>query len=124
MPSRLKAVIVAEDEYFIRLLAADALTDRGIEVLEASNAEHAIKLLEIHAQNVGVLFTDIHMNGQMNGLQLAQYVTLRWPWIVFLVTSGLTVPALHELPKGGRYLAKPYDPAHAVKHVRELLGAE
>ena len=117
-----QVVVVAEDELFIRILASDALIDAGFTVIQAQHAEHALNLLETHAQTVGVLFTDIHMSGTMDGLQLARHATGRWPWIAVLLTSGLAAPAAHELPEGGRFLPKPYNPAHAVRHIRELIG--
>lgn len=112
-------VMVAEDETLIRLDAVDALTDAGFEVLEAAAACEALEGLE---QNPGitVLFTDINMPGDMDGLALARHVRDRWPGIGVLVTSGKIRPGGGELPPGCRFLPKPYSREHILCHVRSL----
>jgi two-component system, response regulator PdtaR len=70
-----KVIMVVEDEFLIRVLTSDVLTDVGFDVIQAGHAEQAISLLKTHAEFVGVLFTDIHMPGCMDGLQLAHHAT-------------------------------------------------
>lgn len=55
-------VLVVEDEVLIRLLIADELRNQGIHVLEASNADEALTILESEL-SIEVLFTDIRMPG-------------------------------------------------------------
>jgi two-component system, response regulator PdtaR len=61
-----------------------------------------------------VVFTDIHMPGSMDGLKLAYAVRDRWPPIKIIVTSGRDRIGPRDLPEGGRFFAKPYDPG-AIK---------
>ncbi len=116
-------VVVAEDEALIRMMAVDALTGAGFVVIEAGHAAGALAVLASQSNGVHVLFTDIHMPGPMNGLELAHHVHNRWPWIAVIMASGKARPLAAELPDGSRFLSKPYDPVHIVKHVRELVAA-
>ena len=116
-----RVVIVAEDEAVIRMVTADVLTDAGFCVLEAEHAAEALSHLHLRAGEIHGLFTDVDMPGEMNGLELAHHVSATWPWVVLLVTSGKPNPATECLPKGSRFLPKPYDFNHVVQHVREMI---
>jgi two-component system, response regulator PdtaR len=115
-----KTVVVAEDESVIRLLVADAMTDAGFNVLEAGHAEEALHHLQTQFATIHLLFTDIHMPGEMTGLALAHYVQETWPHIALLIASG-ELPA-KELPAGSLFLTKPYETRRAVAHARALTG--
>ncbi len=104
----------------IRMVAVEVLTVAGLVVIEAAHAEEALAALETQAADVHVLFTDIHMPGSMNGLELAHHTRHHWPWIALLISSGRVRPELIEMPPGSRFLAKPYDPNHMLTHIREL----
>jgi CheY-like chemotaxis protein len=100
-------VLVAEDDVLIRMIAVDALTEAGFAVIDVGHAEHALNVLSNQGDDVRALFTDIHMPGSMNGLELAHHVHGHWPWIVLLVASGEASLAAEELPAGSRFLRKP-----------------
>jgi CheY-like chemotaxis protein len=122
MSDRPKIVVVAEDETLIRMLAVDVLIDAGFAVIEAGHADDALAILNSQATDIHVLFTDIHMPGSMDGLELAHHTRRHWPWIALLVASGKGKPSFAELPPGSRFLSKPYEPSHVVAHVRELIA--
>jgi two-component system, response regulator PdtaR len=119
-PDPQPVVLVAEDEELIRLWAADVLQESGFSVLEASNAEGALRVLEARPE-VRLLFTDIHMPGAFDGMELARRVHDRWPHVQLVVTSGKIAPRPAEIPDDGRFLAKPYRAEQLVWHVQELL---
>ncbi len=116
-------VLVAEDEPLIRSVAIEALTDAGFVVVEARHAEDALGILAAQNDGVHVLFTDVHMPGAMDGLELAHHTREHWPWIAVLVASGYARPKRDEIPAGSRFLAKPYSLDAMVSHIRELVGA-
>ena len=66
-------VIVVEDETIVRMDIVMSLEDEGFLVLEASNADEAIGLLDTHPE-IRLMFTDIDMPGSMDGLKLAEAV--------------------------------------------------
>jgi DNA-binding NtrC family response regulator len=113
-----KTVVVAEDEPLLRLLVAGAMTDAGFDVLEAEHAEEALHHLHSRFATIHLLFTDIHMPGEMTGVALACYVQATWPHIALLITSG-ELPA-GELPAGSVFLRKPYETEHVVAHAHAL----
>ena len=104
------AVLIVEDEPLVRLCAVQTIEAAGYEVIEAANADEAIAILESR-RDIRVIFTDIHMPGSMDGLKLAHAVRHRWPPIKIIVTSGRDQIEPRDLPDGGRFFAKPYDPA-------------
>ena len=115
-----KTIVVADDEPLVRLLVAGALTDAGFDVLEAGHAEEALRHLHSQFASIHLLFTDIHMPGEMTGLELACFVRETWPHIALLITSG-QLPT-EELPAGSVFLTKPYETEHVVAHAHSLIG--
>jgi CheY-like chemotaxis protein len=114
-------ILVVEDEAIIRMGAVQMLEDAGFAVVEASNASDAMAILE-NRNDVRAVFTDVNMPGTLDGLRLARMVRGRWPPIHLIVTSGLLSLNDDELPTGGRFIRKPYDPAHVIATLRDLLG--
>jgi CheY-like chemotaxis protein len=117
--ARRPVVLIVEDEFLIRSHAAQIIEDAEVDVLEASNADEAISILEARS-DIAVLFTDIQMPGSMDGLKLAAAVKGRWPPIKIVATSGFVNVRPNDLPEGGRFLAKPYHPAQLMATLREL----
>jgi DNA-binding NtrC family response regulator len=114
------AVLVVEDETLIRLWAADLLQEDGFLVLEAKNADAALKLLE-DRPDVKLLFTDVQMPGSLNGMELAREVHARWPHILLVITSGRERPTRADIPNDGRFVAKPYTAEQLLGQVNDLL---
>jgi CheY-like chemotaxis protein len=112
-------VLVVEDEFLIRMHAAEMIAEAGFDVVEASNADEAVAVLEARL-DIAVVFTDVQMPGSMDGLKLARAVRDRWPPIHIVATSGLVDVRTGDLPEGGRFLAKPYSPAQIIGALREL----
>ena len=111
-------VLVVEDEDVIRTLAAEFMADTGFEVLEAPDADIAVRLLQTQASRVHVLFTDVIMPGPMDGLMLAHHTRHHWPWIDLVVTSGFVAGGLERLPADAQFFRKPYELAAIAEHIR------
>jgi CheY-like chemotaxis protein len=107
-----KVALVVDDEAFARLFAVQILLDQGYIVLEAADAEEGLEMLQCE-HDVAVLFTDISMPGDLDGLDLVDRARRDRPDISLVVTSGHAMPANHILPSGACFLAKPYT-AHAL----------
>lgn len=111
-------VLIVEDEAILRLELTGRLTDMGLSVLSADNADAAIALLDAHRE-IKVMFTDIKMPGSMDGVRLAHHARRRWPPIKIIVTSGMIDTDLKTLPADSIFLPKPYPPedlARALAH--------
>ena len=114
-------ILVVEDEAIIRMGAVQMLEEAGFAVVEAVNARDAVSILE-GRNDVRAIFTDINMPGSMDGMRLARMVRDRWPPIHLIVTSGRISPNDDDLPPGGKFIRKPYDPEHVVATIRGLLA--
>ncbi len=113
-------VLVVEDEALIRFTIADELRDAGFDVLEAPDADEAIRLLDANP-DIHLIFTDIDMPGSMDGLRLSRVVSERWPPVRIVITSGKRVPSAAALPEGSRFMPKPYTAAGVLDTVRTML---
>jgi len=67
------SVLLVDDEISVRKVAARALRDTGCRVVQASSGEEALRLMEVDAEDVAVVVTDVVMPG-MGGLNLAYSV--------------------------------------------------
>jgi CheY-like chemotaxis protein len=109
-------VLLVEDEPLVRLVVADVLIDADFRVIEAVNAAEALTVLEAGVE-VDVLLTDVEMPSGINGYELAQLVSGRWPDIEILITSGREWPQQGDLPAGAAFLAKPCPNETLVSYV-------
>ena len=121
--SKTPVVLIVEDEPLVRLDAIRSIENAGFEVIEAANADEAIRVLE-NRSDIRVVFTDIHMPGSMDGLKLAHAVRNRWPPIKIIVTSGRGQVSEQELPEGGRFIAKPYEATQVIDTIRDWTRRE
>ena len=115
-------VLVVEDETLIGLDIADCLAEAGFDTLEAANADQAIRTLE-NRPDIRLVLTDVNMPGNMNGLELAALVRLRWPPVKIIVISGRFVLNERDLPEGARFISKPYDRPRIARMVKEMMHA-
>jgi CheY-like chemotaxis protein len=112
-------VLLVEDEVLIRLMIAEVLRDRGMQVLEASSAEEALTVLE-SALPVHLLFTDIHLPGAMNGVALANLAHERYPHLKLIITSSQP-PVGDSGAVADTFIPKPYDLPAVIERVEALL---
>jgi len=117
-PQSIHRVLIVEDEPLIRWCTSEMVEDAGYAVIEAENADAALRILE-EQNDIDCIFTDVDMPGSMDGLALARAVRARWPSIRIIVTSGKRTPADDQLPPGGRFLAKPYRETDIVAALAE-----
>jgi DNA-binding NtrC family response regulator len=112
-----KVVLVVDDEVFARLLAVQIFLDQGFTVLEAEDARSAMAVLDRN-DDIGVLFTDISMPGEMDGLRLIDQVRQERPQIRCIVASGQLDPRREAIPGAAPFLAKPYTAYALMEAVR------
>ena len=114
-------VLMVEDEPVVRALGVTILEDAGYLVIEAETAAEALRALE-EGIEVHLVFTDIQMPGEFDGLELAHRINDRWPAIHLLIASGRGLEE-RTIPAKGRFLPKPYLAADMLRHVGELTAA-
>lgn len=116
-------VLLVEDEALIAEIIGEALTESGHSVHTVANAQDAITHLSNGAR-VDLLFTDINLPGDLDGVGLAERARAANPHLPILFASGRwwRLEELQKLPNAAT-LRKPYSPARACEAV-ELLLAE
>ena len=113
-PSTAPVVLIVENDVLLRLVTASNLRDAGFEVIEAANPAEALRVLD--RIPVDVLFSDIDMPGNMDGLALAQWVHRSHADTRIILTSGAArTPG--DVKEYASFLPKPY----AEKDVERLL---
>ena len=76
-----RTILIVEDEILVRMAAAEHLRVAGYSVLEATNATEAVRLI-VANRSIELVFTDIHMPGEMDGNGLRA-------WILSAMSVGL-----------------------------------
>ncbi|MDX2263852.1 MAG: response regulator [Hyphomicrobiales bacterium] len=117
-----ETILLVEDEKGVRTFAKQALSDLGYSVLDASDAESALKLLE-NGDGVDLLLTDIVMP-MMNGKELAVRALRRRPRLKVLYMTGYSRNAIiHNgvLDPGVELINKPFTIEQLAMRVRKVL---
>jgi len=113
------SVLLVEDDDEVAALVAQMLDQLGYEVTRAASATAALGALA-NGRRVDLVFSDIMMPGDLNGVDLAREVRKRRSGLPVLLTSGYAAAAerdAHAL--GVKILPKPYkidDLAAALHH--------
>ena len=92
--------------------------------LTANNAEDGIKLLEAHADEIGVVVSDQRMPG-MKGVQFLERTRLLRPRIIRILATAFSDldAAIDSVNTGSiyKYVTKPWDPLHFEHTLRRSL---
>ena len=117
-------VLLVEDEVLIAEIIGEALSESGHVVHAVANAQEAIAHLSNGAR-VDLLFTDINLPGELDGVGLAEQVRAANPQLPILFASGRwwRLEELQKLPNAAT-LRKPYSPARACEAVESLLAEQ
>ncbi len=115
-------VLVVEDELLVRLAIADHLRDHGFHVIEAPCADDAIDYLGKTDEIIDVLFSDIQMPGDADGLALVHWIRANRPNIAIIITSGdaAKIAAARLLVENDLVLPKPYDFESVLECVQRM----
>lgn len=116
-----RVALVVEDEPLILMEAVDILEGDGFQVMEAWNADMALRILE-ETGPVSLLFTDVHMPGTRDGFALARDVKARWPETHVVVCSGHVMPGPDTLPQGAVFINKPFSSKLVLDTVAAITG--
>jgi CheY-like chemotaxis protein len=119
-----EGVLVVEDDIDVRDYVVETLAALGYDVLEAGEAQDALRLLDENP-SVHLLLTDVVMPG-MNGRKLAEEATLRRPDLKILYMTGYSRNAImHQgrLDIGVDLLQKPITSEQLASAVRKMLDA-
>jgi CheY-like chemotaxis protein len=117
-------ILLVEDEPLVRRLAVEVLTSSGHQVLQAANAEEALRVAEHYSLPVDLLVTDMVMPG-INGRDLAARLGGTHPEARVLIVSGFSETLTGGgLDAGIHYLQKPYTPESLTRTVQHILSTQ
>ncbi|SEL80913.1 Response regulator receiver domain-containing protein [Pseudoxanthomonas sp. GM95] len=106
MAKRLRVLMVDDNPELLRVLQ-EGLSMYDVDVVTAEDASEAIDIL-IRDQAFDVLMSDVLMPKGLSGVQLVEMVSREHPQIAVVLTSGYPQAQLPTLPRGVRFLPKPY----------------
>lgn len=118
-------VLLVEDEAPVRAFAARALKMRGYNVIEATNGEEALDLLEDPELEVDVFVSDVIMPGK-DGPTWVQEAQLTRPDVKVVFMSGYAEESINENQAkiaGAAFLPKPFTLQELTETVRDKIGA-
>jgi DNA-binding NtrC family response regulator len=107
-PLRRATAVVVEDEEEQRYLSATLLEESEFDVVECESAEAAIQVIKEKGDDVALVFTDVQLAGDMDGVDLAKALHEERPEVSVIVTSGQGGAKLSELPQASILLKKPW----------------
>ena len=121
MPEGHETVLVVEDNDLVLELVVEMMKDLGYEVLTAIDAHSALWIIQ-HDERIQLLFTDVMMPDQMNGIDLARAARRCRPGLKVLLTSGYA-GFDSASGRGSEFpvLPKPYRRAELARRVRAAL---
>lgn len=105
----------------LRMRAVDMVEDAGFTPVEAVDADEAVAILASRS-DIALLFTDIQMPGQMDGLMLAHAVHERWPQIKIILVSGKLTPTAVDIPADSRFFGKPLEAKQMIAEIQSMIG--
>jgi len=120
--SREEVVLVVEDNDDVRAYSVAILRELGYRVLEATDAEQALQVLE-GPDRIDLLFTDVVLPGK-NGRILADSARLLRPALRVLFTTGYSRNAIvHQgrLDPDVHLIGKPFTFDQLASRVRDII---
>jgi len=99
-------VLVVDDEAELCTLACDWLASLGYEAVGVHSPDAALQRLA--TGSFDILFTDVVMPSQIDGVELARQAKRRQPALQVLLTSGYAQTLFSDPDLPGKVLSKPY----------------
>jgi CheY-like chemotaxis protein len=99
--------LIVEDDPDVRDLAAALLEETELDVVEVESADAALAYLQERGGEVAMMFADVRLPGDMDGVQLAKAACTLWPTIRIVLTSGDPGAVSEDLPDGVIFMPKP-----------------
>jgi CheY-like chemotaxis protein len=122
-PVRAATILVVEDRPDVRHFAVRCLHKLKLNILEAEDATSAMDQLE-NNNDIDILFTDILMPGDMNGRDLADWASNRYPRLKVLLTTAAEKETQLQQPAHNpsfQLLPKPYSKHDLLEQISDIL---
>jgi PAS domain S-box-containing protein len=116
-----ETILVVEDSVPLRILMRNVLVDEGYRVLDASNGEEALRVVDGHGGRIDLVLTDVVMP-RLNGIDLVRRLRQDAPDLQVVFASGYSPETVlpDDVP-GATFVAKPFRPSVLLGRVRSVL---
>jgi len=117
-------ILLVEDEDAVRMFGSRALRNKGYTVLEASNGEEALEVINATEETIDLIVTDVVMPG-MDGHTLVQFVRQEMPDMKVILISGFAenvIPGGITEESGFAFLPKPFSLKDLAAKVKSVLA--
>jgi DNA-binding response OmpR family regulator len=126
-----ETILLVDDEADLLATAHEMLEEQGYEILDALNAEEAVRVAAAHAGPIHLLLTDIVMPGA-SGQDLALLLGLQRPELRVLFMSSFAIikgqrqfaEVENGLELGAPIILKPFTCDRLVEKIQEVLAAK
>jgi PAS domain S-box-containing protein len=113
-------ILVVEDNPDVADVSSAMLQQMGYRVLRADDGNSALRTLQ-NGEAIDLLFSDIVMPNGMNGIELAEEVSRRFPHLRILLTTGYSDVAVTAKTRF-TILRKPFEVSALERAVRDALA--
>jgi DNA-binding NtrC family response regulator len=100
--------LIVEDDPDVRALAGALLEETPLEGVEVDSAEAALDCLQERGGEVAMMFADVRLPGEMDGVHLSRAACKLWPTVRVVLTSGDPCAVSEELPECVTFMPKPW----------------
>ncbi len=100
-------LLLVEDDDAVAAGVGHMVRDLGYTYVRAAQAADALRLLE-QGERFDLVFSDMVMPGEMDGLALAKAIRERHPGLPVVLTTGFSEAAATATAERFRLLSKPY----------------
>ena len=114
-----QTILVVEDNPEVRHVAVSLLEQLGYRTIEVEDAAAALDILKA-GTGVALVFSDVVLPGQTDGLALARIIADRYPNIPVVLTTGYT--KVFETSPEFPVLRKPYQISALGRVVQQSLN--
>ncbi len=115
-------VLLVEDEFLVRAIIAEAMSDAGLDVIAADSGDAAAALIN-DSDGIDLLVTDMQMPGTLDGLAVARRARQRHPDVAVIYMTGRpeVLDRLGPLGPHDAVLPKPFGITEVLAVARRLL---
>jgi CheY-like chemotaxis protein len=114
-------ILLVEDNPQVAEVATALLAERCHSVVHAESADEALGVLSSEVR-FDLVFTDLVMPGQHDGLDLARIIRHRWPALPVLLATGYSEAANRATEQGLTLINKPYQPEALASAVQKVTA--
>ena len=110
--------LVVEDDAMQRAIAAMLLEESGMGVIECESAEAALRVLEKMGGCLSLMFTDVNLSGNIDGVELAHFAHHRFPGL--RISRHIRPRPKSNLPEGATFMPKPWQALDLIREADQL----